>query len=310
MGDLESTRRQYADQIRDVLWRRHRLRLSDELRSAFARVRREDFLEAAPWIIRGTATTNFWRQMANRLRRRPPARDWTTDDPTRLYHPDLVVAIDARRGLNNGQPSGLALWLHFLELQPGNHVLHVGCGLGYYTAVIATVVGPTGRVVAVEVDAALATRARANLSAFGWVEVVEGDGGEYDPRPVDAILVNAGVTHPRAVWLERLRPGGRAMLPVTDDTGTGMMLRITREQAGYSARWISSLTIFACVGGRSPELGRRLRADFARGDWRSVKSLPRDSHDACADCWFHADEFCLSTRAVANIPLAAERQGR
>jgi SAM-dependent methyltransferase len=120
-----------------------------------------------------------------------PARDWTTDDPTRLYHPDLVVAIDARRGLNNGQPSGLALWLHFLELQPGNHILHVGCGLGYYTAVIATVVGPTGRVVAVEVDAALAAPARANLSAFDWVEVVEGDGGEYDPGQVDAILVNA-----------------------------------------------------------------------------------------------------------------------
>ena len=178
MGDLEATRRQYAEQIRGVLWRRDRLRLSAELRSAFARVPREDFLDAAPWLIRGTATTSFWRQLANRLRRRPPARDWTTDDPMRLYHPDRVVAIDARRGLNNGQPSGLALWLHFLELQPGNQVLHVGCGLGYYTAVIGTVVGPTGRVIAVEVDAALATRARANLSGFGCVEVVEGDGGE------------------------------------------------------------------------------------------------------------------------------------
>ena len=56
------------------------------------------------------------------------------------------------------------------------------------------------------------------------------------------------------------------MLPVTDDTGTGMMLRVTREQAGYSAQWISSLTIFACVGGRNPELSRRLRADFVPED--------------------------------------------
>ena len=300
MGDLESTRRRYADRIRDVLWRRHRLRLSDELVAAFARVPREDFLEPSPWLIRGTAPTSRWQQMANRLRRRPPARDWTTSDPARLYHPDFVVAIDAPRGLNNGQPSGLALWLHFLELQPGNHVLHVGCGLGYYTAVIATVVGPTGRVVGVEVDAALAARARANLSAFDGVEVVKGDGGEYDPGPVDAILVNAGVTHPRAVWLECLRLRGRAMLPVTDDTGTGMMLKITREEAGYTAQWISSLTIFACVGGRNPDLSQRLRADFARGRWRSVQSLRRDSHQACADCWLHADEFCLSMRAIAR----------
>jgi protein-L-isoaspartate(D-aspartate) O-methyltransferase len=305
IGDLESTRRQFADQIRDVLWRRHRLRLSDELRSAFARVPREDFLGAAPWLIRGTATTNVWQQTAARLRRRPRARDWTTSDPTRLYHPDFVVAIDASRGLNNGQPSGLALWLHFLELQPGNHVLHVGCGLGYYTAVIATVVGPSGRVVGVEVDAALAARARANLSAFDCVEVVEGDGGEYDPGPVDAILVNAGVTHPRAVWLERLRLGGRTMLPVTDDTGTGMMLKVKREEAGYTAQWISSLTIFACVGGRNPDLSRRLRADFARGGWRSVQSLRRDSHQECADCWLHADEYCLSTQPIPGKAGAA-----
>lgn len=297
-GDLESTRRQFADQIRDVLWRRHRLRMSDELHSAFAQVPREDFLGAAPWLIRGIATTNVWQQIADRLRCRPPARDWTTSDPACLYHPDFVVAIDASRGLNNGQPSGLALWLHFLELQHGNHVLHVGCGLGYYTAVIATVVGPTGRVVGVEVDGALAARARANLSAFDCVEIVEGDGGEYDPGSVDAILVNAGVTHPRAAWLERLRLGGRTMLPVTDDTGTGMMLKVKREEAGYTAQWISSLTIFACVGGRNPDLSRRLRADFARGGWRSVQSLRRDSHQECADCWLHVDECCLSTRAI------------
>jgi protein-L-isoaspartate(D-aspartate) O-methyltransferase len=301
---VESTRRLFADRIRDVLWRRHRLRLSDEPRSAFGRVPREDFIGAAPWLIRGTTTTSVWQRMAGRVRRRPAARDWTTSDPTRLYHPDFVVAIDASRGLNNGQPSGLALWLHYLGLQPGNHV-HVGCGPGYYTAVIATVVGPTGRVVGVEVDAALAARARANLSAFDCVEVVEGDGGEYNPGPVDGILVNAGVTHPRAVWLECLRLGGRAMLPITDDTGTGMMLKIKREEAGYTAEWISSLTIFACVGSRNADLSRRLRADFGRGDWRSVQSVRRDSHQECADCWLHADECCLSTRAIPGKAGAA-----
>ena len=302
MPDLESTRRQYAERIRDALWRECRVPLSDELRSAFARVPREDFLGAAPWLIRGT-TRNVWQQIAGRLTRRLQARDWTTDDPTRLYHPDIVVAIDAGRGLNNGQPSGLALWLQFLDLRPADRVLHVGCGLGYYTAIIATVVGPTGRVVAVEIDAGLAARARENLRAFDGVAVIEADGGDYDPGPVDAILVNAGVTHPRAVWLESLRLGGRIMLPVTDDAGTGMMLKVTREEGGYAAQWISSLTIFDCVGGRNPDLSRRLRADFARGGWRLVQSLRRDSHHPCADCWLHADEFCLSTRATTQTIL-------
>jgi protein-L-isoaspartate(D-aspartate) O-methyltransferase len=235
MRDLESTRREYAEQIGDVLWRRYRVRLSDELRSAFAQVRREAFSEP-PWLLRGRPTQNVCGWLASRFWRRRTARDWTTDDPMRLYDPDTVVAIDASRCLNNGQPSALALWCHLLELRPGDRVLHVGCGPGYYTAILAIVVGRMGRVVAVEVDPALAARARANLRSFDGVEVIEANGCDYDPGPVDAILVNAGVTHPRAVWLERLRVEGRIMLPLTDDAGTGVMLKVKREANGYVAR--------------------------------------------------------------------------
>jgi protein-L-isoaspartate(D-aspartate) O-methyltransferase len=300
MPDLESTRREYAVQIGELLWRRYRVRVSHQLRSAFARVPREDFLGAAPWLLRGIAARNVGQRIASLFTRRPRARDWTTDDPTRLYHPDAVVAIDASRGLNNGQPSALAFWIHSLELQPGDRVLHVGCGLGYYTAIIAILVGSTGRVVAVEVDAELASRARANLRLFDAVEVLEADGGDHDPGPVDAILVNAGVTHPRAVWLESLRLGGRIMIPVTEDSGTGVMLKITREEAGYAAQWISSLTIFHCIGSRDPELSRRLRVAFAQAGWRAVRSLRRDEHERGTDCWHHGDDFCLSTRTIAQ----------
>ena len=38
--------------------------------------------------------------------------------------------------------------------------------------------------------------------------------------PADAILINAGATHPRSIWLDSLRTGGRLLLPltVTEDT--------------------------------------------------------------------------------------------
>jgi protein-L-isoaspartate(D-aspartate) O-methyltransferase len=91
------------------------------------------------------------------------SQDWTTRDPNHLYR-DVAVTIDPSRGLNNGQPSGVATWLHLLELQRGNRVLHVGCGLGYYTAVIAAAVAP-GEVIGVELDAALASQAGTNLAA-------------------------------------------------------------------------------------------------------------------------------------------------
>ena len=300
MPDLDWIRRRYAKQIRDMVWRRYRLRVSDELCSAFARIRREDFLGAAPWLIRGTATQSVWQQVVSRFSRHPRGCDYTTDDAARLYHPDTAVAIDASRGLNNGQPSGLAAWIQALELRRGDRVLHIGCGLGYYTAVMAAVVAPDGEVIGVELDANLASRAGANLTSVERVSVVVADGCEFDPGPVDAIFVNAGATQPRSVWLESLRLGGRMLLPLTDDDGTGIVLKVRREETGYVARVVATATIFHCLGGRDPDSSRRLRARFARGGWRSVQSLRRDSHEPSTDCWLHADEFCLSTRVITE----------
>jgi hypothetical protein len=73
MSDLDSIRRDYAKQIRDAVWRRYRLRVSDELCSAFGRIRREDFLDAAPWLLRGTATQSVWQQVVHRFSRHPAA---------------------------------------------------------------------------------------------------------------------------------------------------------------------------------------------------------------------------------------------
>jgi len=65
-----------------------------------------------------------------------------------------------------------------------------------------------GRVAAIELDQDLAARAPENLAHLNHVAVVAADGSEHDPRPSDAIFVNAGATHPRSVWLDSLRPGG------------------------------------------------------------------------------------------------------
>jgi protein-L-isoaspartate(D-aspartate) O-methyltransferase len=296
---LESTRRRYAEVIRDLLWQRHRLRLSDKLVSAFARIPREDFLGPPPWLIHGIPPVSVWQRVASRIALlQHHAHDWTTRDPTQLYR-DVVVAIDPSRGLNNGQPSGVATWLHLLELQGGDRVLHVGCGLGYYMAITAAAVAP-GEVIGVELDAVLASQARTNLTAVNHATIVVANGTEYDSGPVDAILANAGVTHPQALWLDRLRVGGRMLLPLTNDEGKGMMLKVTREPEGWAAQFVSGLIIFHCVGGRDPELCRRLAAGFAEGSWRSVQSVRRDSHHPSSQCWLHVEGICVSKQAVAR----------
>lgn len=297
MDELEGVRRKYAQRIRDVLWRCHRVRLSDDLVSAFARIPREAFLGPAPWLVRGAPPATAWQRLTSRLApRRYSSRDWSTRDPHQLYR-DVAVAIDAARGLNNGQPSGLALWIQLLDLRRGDRVLHIGCGLGYYTALMAALVAP-GEVIGVEIDATLARLARANLASVDSVFVVNGDGAHHDPGPVDAILVNAGVTHPQTLWLDRLRPGGRMLLPLTNHEGIGMMLKVTSQPAGYAARFVSKLLIFHCAGARDVQYSERLASQLAGNAWRSVQSLRRDSHSPDAECWFHGQEFCLSARPI------------
>src|SRR3984893_2223492 len=130
--------------------------------------------------------------------------------------PDLpVIGILPKRNLSNGQPSLHAALIAAAAPQPGEHVLHIG--VGYYTAILAELVGATGRVTAIEYDAELAARATANLAQTPHVRVVHGDGTRIAFEPADVIYVNAGATRPADAWLDRLKEGGRLILPLTAD---------------------------------------------------------------------------------------------
>ena len=118
------------------------------LEAAFANVRREDFLGPGPWQL-------FTRGDGYR-----PTPD---DDPVHLYQ-DIGVEIIPERGLNNGVPQFLAYLIHLGKLKDGEHAVHVGAGVGYYTAIMARLVGPKGKITAIEYVPELATRAIANLA--------------------------------------------------------------------------------------------------------------------------------------------------
>src|SRR6185312_2768355 len=73
------------------------------------------------------------------------------DDPAFLYQ-DVLIALDRRRGINIGEPSLHARCLDALSPKAGETVVQVGAGSGYYTALLAHLVGPNGQVVAFEID--------------------------------------------------------------------------------------------------------------------------------------------------------------
>lgn len=279
-------KKKHADMIRQRRWYADELRWSAKLQSerlvqAFATVPREAFLGRGPWQILGD------RQLVRGYTRTSNA------DPSHLYH-DVLVAIDARRGLNNGHPSFLASLIDQLKLKEGETVYHVGCGTGHYSAVIAEMVGPDGRVIAADIDKALAQRARRNLKSYLQVEVVNADGIAYDPGQVDAIFVNAGVTQLSRVWLDMLRAKGRLIVPFTLKTGEGRILKVTRAKPIWRARFISHVGIYHCIGGRSRSAESRLRKAFAAGGAEKVRSLRLDDHERNWNCWLHCRGTCLS----------------
>jgi protein-L-isoaspartate(D-aspartate) O-methyltransferase len=266
---------------------------------AFATVPRERFVGPGPWRIRSPMNIDEY---------------WSTEDanPQQVYH-DVLIALDEARGINNGQPSLWARMFDHLDIKPGERVLHLGCGTGYYTAIAAESVGRSGHIAAIEIDTTLAEQARAALGPWPQVTVVNADGSQNSFEPVDVIVASAGVTHPLLSWLDALKPGGRLLLPMTTagqladgelstarialsaGGGPGAMLMVVRQAANeFNARFLCRTGFVHFQGARDQAADRRLATALVT-DWGgSVRSLRRDHHLEDETCWLHGDGWCLS----------------
>jgi len=184
-------------------------------------------------------------------------------------------------------------------------VLRLGCGTGYYTAIAAELVGSSGKVTAIEIDAKLAQEARPALALWPQVRVSNADGSRTSLAPVDAIIASAGATHPLRSWLDALRLGGRLLFPMTTIRGgPGAMLLVTRRaEDELAARFICRAGFIDFKGARSRGISRRLAAALYRDRGAAVKSLRRDRHTKNGACWLHEQDWCLSLR---SIPGGAE----
>ena len=282
MSTLAAQRRYLAEELETVCGLR-----TSALVEAFATVPREDFLPRGPWMIR--SETDYLSGVTRR----------TPDDDARWVCHNVAVAIDPDRQLFNGAPSLLAMCIDRLALSPGQRVLHIGCGLGYYSALIARCVGPAGHVVAVEVDADLADGARQHLASLPNVSVCCGDGSQPLEETFDAVLVNCGITHPLPAWLDSLCTGGRMVAPITaalpgTSIGKGPLLLLTKRETDFAAQLVTVVAIYSALGIRDAALNQRLGQTLMKGQLPRLNRLRRDPHDESGDCWLHGSGFCLS----------------
>ena len=136
-------------------------------------------------------------------------------------------ALSIGEGQTISQPYMVARACELAELQPGDRVLEIGAGSGYQAAILSRL---CDSVVAIELIAALAERARDNLRAAGIanVQIIEGDGtrGFAAEAPYDAIVVAAGAPAVPEALGDQLAVSGRLVIPLgTDQMQTLTVLR-------------------------------------------------------------------------------------
>jgi protein-L-isoaspartate(D-aspartate) O-methyltransferase len=247
----------------------------ERLIAAFDSVEREHFVGPGPWSVfvdGGYVVT-------------------PSDDPIFLYQ-DVVVGLATERHINNGQPSLHARCLAAAAVSAGCRAIHVGAGSGYYTAMLANLVGDAGAVTAYEIEPDLAERARGNLCALANVEVVGKSATEGALPSADLIYVNAGATHPPAGWLDALNVGGRLVFPLTPNEGFGVMLLVTRRAADvYAADVIAPVQFIPCIGARDDAMSQAIMAALRARVIMTTRSLrrgvaPDDTVTVAGDGWW------------------------
>ena len=251
-----------------------------KLIAAFAAIKREQYVGAGPWSVFVS-----------------PGYISTASDDPRLLYQDIVVAIAPERKINNGQPSLHARCFAACSPAPGESVVHIGAGTGYYTAILATLVGSAGQVSAYEIESDLAAAARENLRHRSNVSVIEASACEGQLPEAGVIYVNAGATHPLGTWLDALKIGGRLIFPMTANSGFGVMLLVTRRnQDRYAAAIVSHAGFIHCVGARDDTASQALSAALQSRTLLAAKSLHRGSvadETACCvgkDWWLSTAE--------------------
>lgn len=261
----EKCRLDYARQIATLAGTR-----DPRIERAFAAVPRENFLPPPPWTIISLGTAMQTSELID-------------------IYANVLVSIDRTRGINNGEPALHAAWLDAVSPNPGETVIHVGAGTGYYTAILARLVEPGGHVEAYEYEPDLAAQAARNLHDYTQVKVHPCSAFGRPLPMADVIYVNAGVVAPDIEWLRSLKPKGRLIFPWQPHDGWGPAILVNCRTAGLSAKSLMTVGFISCSGageGVRPKLSEAAMASV-HSLWLTSGRAPDESAVAVYDkVWF------------------------
>lgn len=155
--------------------------------------------------------------------------DFVPEDMRKFAHSDVALPIGYSQTIS--QPTTVALMLEWLDAQLGDIVLDVGSGSGWSAALLSYIVGPKGRVYAVERIPELVEFGRDNAENAGvrnasFHQAIDGY-GLPEHGPFDRILVSAAADRLPKSLIKQLKPGGKLVIPVHYD-----ILEVTKNKSG------------------------------------------------------------------------------
>jgi len=167
-------------------------------------------------------------------------RDFVPEESANQAYLDRPLAIGFRQTIS--QPRTVAMMLEWLEPRQGQSILDIGSGSGYTTALLAKIVGDSGRVFGLEIKDELVAIGKHNLAkyAFENVKILKAgkELGLKEAAPFERILVSAAAQRMPEKLLEQLATDGKMIIPVKqvirevfkDDNGE----ILTIEHLGFS----------------------------------------------------------------------------
>lgn len=144
--------------------------------------------------------------------------DFVTQEMRGFASADTALPIGW--GQTISQPFTVAFMLEKLDAKPNDHILDIGSGSGWTTALLAHIVGKSGNVVALEVIKELKELGEKNIAKYNFKNVTcitqDGAKGFEKSAPYDRILVSASLLKKEipSAWKEQLKVGGKIVVPI------------------------------------------------------------------------------------------------
>jgi protein-L-isoaspartate(D-aspartate) O-methyltransferase len=160
------------------------------------------------------------------------------------------VALPIAEGQTVSQPYVVALMTEKLEVGDRHNVIEIGTGSGYQTAVLARL---CRRVFSIERHRDLSRDAERRFGELRLRNIVcrfgDGTKGWPEQTPYDRVIVTAAAAQVPTVLIEGLALGGVLVAPVGEDHRDQQLVRIRRNDTGFSTEDLGLVRFVPLVAG-------------------------------------------------------------